>query len=193
MKNKKKIRGWPRQVKKLDKYASEMLIPNLIQYEKYGFTYGRFFIDPWYRLIKRNPPTWFFKVMIRYLDLAFDEWEKTFSNLNKPYDLQIWLFSSAFVRSEIYCAKVDDLGERRDLFTPSTIQKSFPDQIFGLKIKSKLEWTLYDDFSYFEEEEFLEMFGDGNISNKKYNEHFRSDGSKYYTFKLGEVWVGRTI
>ncbi|TDG36872.1 hypothetical protein EZJ43_06215 [Pedobacter changchengzhani] len=167
-------------------------MPTFEEYNKYGQTYNRFFIDPWYRPVKRNPPIWFFKLMVGHFKNAFDRWEEFFFNSAPPYDLQIWLFNKTFIRSEIYCAKVDHFGQTRNIFTPSTVQKSFPEQIFGGKIKAELEWVLCDDFNYFDEEDFLDIYGNlPTISKNKFIENFHADGRKYYTFKIGDVWVGR--
>lgn len=193
MKNRKKIRGWNRQIKQLNRFASERLFPNVQEYEIYGRTYCRFFIDPWYRLIKRNPPVWFFKLMIAHLSNAFSEWEAFFSNRNQPFDLQIWLFSKTFIKSEIYCAKVDENGEERHLFEVAKVQRQFPKLILGAEIEEKLAWTLFDDLEYLEESDLLEIYGTLDaISKKNYIQQVRPDGSKYYTLKIGEVWVGRS-
>src|ERR1700744_1323889 len=100
----KKIRGWKRRIKQLNAWGNRIQNPYLGRFKEVGdYTYDRCILYPFYTLEKRQPPLWFYKIMVKKFAEACFEWNKVFEALKSPYDLQLWLYDPSFMWSEIIC------------------------------------------------------------------------------------------
>jgi len=193
---KRKIRGWKRRVGHLDKWGELIKKPhtNYFLTERGRHTYERYTVSPFYSLVKRHPPLWFYKLIIAKLVTAYSEWRKTFNNLDVPYDLQLWLYDPAYIRSEIICHKMQQYGARKRFSWESDLSKPFPYK----KLESKhynlhdFEWILADDEHIHFEDDFEDagftaedLLADGYIRKQQ------GDGLIYYAKRLGDIWIGR--
>ncbi|WP_295772352.1 hypothetical protein [uncultured Mucilaginibacter sp.] len=193
---KKKVRGWKRRVHHLDRWGELIKEPHTKYFltERGRHTYERYTVSPFYNLVKRHPPLWFYKLIIAKLVTAYSEWQKTFDKLNVPYDLQLWLYDPSYIRSEIICHKMQQHGERKRFSWESDLSKPFPYEKLGSKHYNlqDFEWILADD----EHIHFEDDFEDANFTAEDlladgYIRKQQSDGLIYYAKRYGDIWIGR--
>jgi hypothetical protein len=193
----KKIRGWKRRVRHLDQWGELIKEP----YTKYFLTeqgrhtYERYTVSPFYNLVKRHPPLWFYKLIIAKLVIAYSEWQKTFNNLDVPCDLQLWLYDPAYIRSEIICHKMQQHGEQKRFSWESDLSKSFPYEKLGSNQYNLhgFEWILADDedICFKDDLEDADLTAD-NLLADEYIRKEQGDGLVYYAKRLGDIWIGRS-
>ncbi len=130
--NRKKIRGWKRRIKQIDKWGDQVRHPQIdyFLHEKVSHIYRRCNLSPFYKLTKLQPPLWFYKLIITYFTIAYVEWEKVFKDMGIPFDLQLWIYDPAYIRSEIVCYRMEQKGQRMQFAWESNLKKSFPYQKF---------------------------------------------------------------
>ncbi|MGN6179296.1 MAG: hypothetical protein ACTHNW_08950, partial [Mucilaginibacter sp.] len=97
----KKIRGWKRRIVQLDCWGEWINNPHLNYFEISGYTYKRCTLYPFYMLEKRHPPLWFYKLIIAKFVIAYKNWLPELNKTGISYDLMIWLYDPAYIRSEI--------------------------------------------------------------------------------------------
>lgn len=195
--NKKKIRGWKRKVKEVDRWFEVNKAPDLSQFESKGEEYVKIRIDPWNRLCERVPPDWYFRLVIQKLVLIHNLWEEIFESQKIPYDLQIWLNYPNTIRSEVVCARVDDIGGVRDTYyrkSPKNgpLPLSWADSVPELQ---KFTWQQHNDedlwfkqIQELDEDDINELLREGFIEEKVVLE---GRDETMYSKKVGNVWIGR--
>jgi hypothetical protein len=192
----KKIRGWKRRIRQLERWGKRIDQPYLKYFlsESGRDTYERCYLSPFYRLEKRQPPLWFYKLIVSKFISAFESWEKVFNELKIPHDLQIWLYDPGFIRSEIICHKMQRDGDVKRFSWESDIKKDFP----YAKLSSpdydltQFDWILADDAHVHFEDDFNyaeftleDLLADGYVKKTQH------DGIIYYTKRVGDIWIGR--
>lgn len=197
--NKKKVRGWKRQVAKINSWYHQVKTPDLSLLDEYRDEYVKIWIDPWYRLKKRNPPIWYFKLILDKFQSIFDDWEKAYKEYSKPYDLQIWLFDNSYISSEVVCAPVDKEGELRDNYFYDCDQSiEFPEWKYQSThfdpskfswLRRAHKWQQYEKLDELTNEEIQELISEG------YEKEIVFKGEKNenvcYSKVVDYVWVGR--
>ena len=190
----KKIRGWKRRVKQVERWGEWIRNPDLKYYDQSGFTYDRCTLSPFYMLVKRHPPLWFYKLIIEQFIIALYEWDKVFQDRGEPYDLILWLYDPAFIRSEIICYKVDKAGERMRFSWDSDLDKQFPVKKFESKKYNieLLNWELGDDQNiHFESELEDEDFSAQDLLKEGFIKKTQNKNEIYYAQRVGDLWMGR--
>ena len=192
----KKIRGWKRRVEHLNWWGEQIKQPYTKYFitERGRHTYERYRVSPFYRLIKRQPPLWFYKLIIAKIVAAYDNWQQTFDDLGIPYDLQLWIYDPDFIRSEIICYKMEEAGERKQFSWESTVDKPFPYNKFASKFYdlNKFEWLLADDEPIqFEDDCEDADFTVEDLLKEGYVKKEQNNGGIYYAKRLGDIWIGR--
>jgi hypothetical protein len=193
---KKKIRGWKRRIEQVEKWGKRIERPDLKYFNKVGdYTYDRCILYPFYVFEKRQPPLWFYKLIVAKFIKAYFLWDEVFQKLNVPYDLQLWIYDPHYMWSEIICRRVEKPGDLNGYSSSTYTVKPFPHQKFidGESRASELEWLLADEeaviFEYdFEDYETTEseVVNDGYVKHHHSEEH-----GFYFAKKIGNVWVGR--
>jgi len=197
--NKKKIRGWNKQIKKIDSWFGHYKMPNIELIEFWQDEYVKIWIDPWYRLVKRNPPLWYFKKILDKISLMHSIWESEFKKTPVPSDSQIWIFEKNFIRSELVCARVEKEGDIRDnFFERCKDVRDIPTEKFkGVNFDPNLfDWTLYyDAIHYFENYDDLSDTEIADLLKDGYKEEKVAEGTvdeqRKFWKPCGYVWVGR--
>ncbi|MEN9445151.1 MAG: hypothetical protein RIS47_2042 [Bacteroidota bacterium] len=129
--NRKKIRNWKRQVRKIDKWYADCLVPDVAQLDEWRDEYAKIWIDPWFRLQKRNPPLWYFRLILRRFNDLYAAWKIALDTYGIPYDLQLWLFERNYVESELVAAPVSDANDlKHTYFEPCVEERRFPTEKF---------------------------------------------------------------
>ena len=193
---KKKIRGWKRRIRQIDQWGERIKIPYLKYFikENGSHTYDRCIIYPFYTLDKRHPPLWFYKLIISKFITAYFEWEKAFSKLGLPYDLQLWLYDPAYIRSLITCYKMNEEGERKQFVWESTIEKPFPHHKLASPLYNlgQFEWILADDANVvFEDDLDIEETTVEELTADGFERKVQGENEVYYTQRVGDIWIGR--
>jgi hypothetical protein len=196
--DRKKIRGWKRRIRHIDDWFENNKVANLESFETRGEDYIKIRIDPWNRLCKQVPPAWYFRLIIKKLIAIHDDWKLTYDALNKPFDLQIWLYDPNNIMSEVVCASVDKKGEKREnYFRKSKDSLTFPSQKWSCYLYdlSRFTWELYDDEDFrFKNIEKLEEEDIRELMSKKYKAETTTINGQdeiMYSKKVDHVWIGR--
>lgn len=147
MQNKKKIRGWKRRKKQIDNWFNSSKAPNLDKFYSKGEDYVTVRIDPWNRLCERIPPNWYFRLILQKLVIIHNQWKAFYENQTTPYDLQLWLNFPNTIRSEVVCAKVNLVGEKReDSYRRSNTKKWLPQEfVANNDFLNRFSWEVFDD------------------------------------------------
>ncbi|TWR28236.1 hypothetical protein FPZ42_03205 [Mucilaginibacter achroorhodeus] len=192
--NKKKIRGWKRRLKYIDRWGKIIAIPSLVTFNKTGYDYERCYLPSFYKLIRRQPPLWVYKIIIGKFITAFNQWESIFKSHGSPFDLILWLYDPAYIQSEIICYKIDQIGEHKRFYWESKLSKPFPFQklfspFYDLE---QFEWILGDDSNIIFQSEIEDDGLDVNDYLKEgYTKHLHAQHGVYYEKRNGDIWIGR--
>jgi hypothetical protein len=194
----RKIRGWKRRVKQVDRWGDLIKQPNTewFKRESTKHMYERCFLSPFYLAEKRHPPLWFYKRIISKFITAYEAWAKDLTKLEMPFDLMLWIYDPAFIRSEIISWKVEEAGQQKRFVweSESESDKSFPYQRFDSPLYDlhQFEWTLADDENIHFEDDFEDAdFTAADLLAGGYIKKVQGSGEVYYAKRLGDIWIGR--
>ena len=190
MKNKVKVRGWKRQIKKLEQWKQKHL--NLTIDSVYRYEYVKIWLDPWYRLQKRNPPFWFRRLIVAALIEIYDSWNKQLVSLNEPFYLKIWFFEPHFIQSQVVAATGERIGYYEKLFVADTESKKFPFEKYahGSYDLTVFDWQLrVDEDFYFEQADEFTAEEFKRLRKKAFRVEQTEDDTML-TIKRGNIFVG---
>ncbi|WP_420124856.1 hypothetical protein [Longimicrobium sp.] len=117
--NRKKVRGWKRRIRQLERFrlAHRELDVEALRLDQRH--YVKIWLDPWSRLVRRNPPHWFRRrIVAAFIDIH-DAWRERLEAAGEPYYLEIWLFHPDFHDSQVVAAVGDAIGYYRTMFDPA--------------------------------------------------------------------------
>ena len=125
--------------------------------------------------------------------LLYDLWDRMFSNLNLPYDLQLWLYDPAFIRSEIICYKMEE-DQQKTFVWQSEKVKAFPFDKLSIKLHdlTAFDWTPADDAEVIFEND-LEDYGytENQLLTKGFIKKIQNKTQVFFSKKIGDIWIGR--
>jgi hypothetical protein len=201
MTNKKKIRGWKRQIKKIDEWKQQVLNLDMNYMEQHQRDYAKLWIDPFYRLIRRNPPVWYRRLILQAMFEVYMNWYKQMKVTGEPFYLKIWLYEPHFMNSQIVVAYRECLHFYDQTFDKADYEQRFSHDKYELgellDVLRKLDWQLHvDAIDYFESDlsdDFIELrdasINARNVRSKAYRV-FEVEGDVVYRVRVGDVWVG---
>ena len=196
--NNKKIRGWKRRKKHIDKWFDWNKGPDLDRFHSKGEDYVKIRLDPWNRLYERNPPNWYFRLILQKLLIIYKQWKLFYETQAVPYDLQLWLNFPNTIRCEVVCAKVESVGERReDYYRRSKVKKELPKEfVVNNDILDNFSWEVHDDDDiHFKELSFLDEYEVAELLQSGFQQqNVVVEGNEVimFTRKVGNVWIGRS-
>lgn len=161
--------------------------------------YVGLWIKPWYSR-KKNPPLPVFLGMLDGLTRMYKNWDKAFSQADQAYDLQLWVYDEHMMDSQLVCAAVEKLGDKKtDYFNLCPEQYKFQTEKYfkyGDYNPDDFEWTTYEVRDYlFEKKDKLSEKDIYKLLVDDWHEELYSPGKEdeqrafwhIYDF----VWVGR--
>ncbi|MGG3885056.1 hypothetical protein [Brevibacillus panacihumi] len=203
--NKKKIRGWKRKIKQIEQWKLRFLNLDIEQLNFNQRDYVKLWITPFYKLVRRNPPLWFSRMLLEAMIEVYHSWYRILSQLNEPFYLKIWLYHPNFINSQIVVAIRDCLNYYDEVFDKSNEEKKFPCEVFGKKeLLMQFSWELYIDskeywFSEFQEDLQLGLKTVRQVEALK-RKAYKSETvdltygkDQLYRIKVGDVWIGQSM
>jgi len=195
--NKKKIRNWKRQIRRVYQWKNShynLDLNNLLVNKR---TYTKIWIDPWYRLTRRNPPVWLCKLMFECMCEIYDNWKSQLEALDEPYYLKIWLYDPHFINSQIVVAIKEDIDYYENVFNKTKDIKQFPLQKYDPQGKiNNFKWKQFldEDFIFKKFNELTEPEIKEYSKKAHLIEEVSFDNGKYtdtcFRIRNGDVWVG---
>lgn len=203
--NKKKIRGWRRRIKQIEQWKQRFIDLDLEELFHNNRDYVKLWIDPFFRLTRRNPPIWYSRLLLEAMIEVYQSWYEQMQRLNEPFYLKIWLYHPNFIHSQIVVAFRECLHFYDNTFEESNDKKAFPSQLYG-KIAGlqDFKWELALESEYYRLAELQADVGLGFRTNKSIevikNKAYKQETIKVstgedsvYSVKLGDVWLGELI
>ena len=188
--NKKKVRGWKTQIRRMERWRTEYLTPDWPHFNHYGYAYCKIQIDPWNRLVKRQPPLWLGRQMIHGLLDICDAWVEAIPDA--AY-LRVWLMWPYLIGSQVGMSGPSRLDWYSEMFRPVESlswaeARGFPPQ-FGPELLERLkgyQWTeCLDEYSV-DSDDVSEAW----LSRRPHSSLTNEDGSFLTLVEQGRVWVG---
>ncbi|WP_410981780.1 hypothetical protein [Bacillus cereus] len=200
---KKKIRGWKRHKRKIDKWRRNVIDLDMNDIRENQRDYAKLWIHPFYSLARINPPNWYRRLLLNEMIDVYLSWYKKMEKENENFYLKIWLYEPDFMKSQIVVAYKDCVKFYDDTFDKQTNEKTFPFHKYE-SFKDKLalfEWEAHIDVDVYWGGELKEDMNLGfktkdevdEIINQSYkNEKIKlNDGYDIlYNVNVGDVWVG---
>lgn len=72
--NKKKIRGWKRRIKQIEQWKQRHIALDMERLVRHNRDYVKIWIDPFYRLTRRNPPIWYSRLILGAMIEIHQSW-----------------------------------------------------------------------------------------------------------------------
>lgn len=192
--NRKKIRGWKRRIRQLNRWGDYIQKPDMQYFDRSGgYTYDRCTMDPFYRLVKRHPPLWFYRLIINKFISACHNWQRVFNDSGLNYDLQLQLYDPSYILSKIICYRVEDKNDRITFAWENDDEKPFPYRKFNNPaLLEQFDWVLADEeLVVFESELEDEDYTAEELLADKYVAKESEKHGIYYAKRIGDIWIGR--
>lgn len=133
--NQKKVRGWKRRIRQLERLRLAHRELDVDALRQGGVDYVKIWLDPWNRLVPRNPPYWYRRrILAAFIDI-FDAWRERLEGAGEPHYLELWLFDPDFHRTQVVAVMGDRIASYQTLFDPAEARAARPP-------------ARYDDASY---------------------------------------------
>ena len=117
--NRKKVRGWKRRIRQLERFRLEHRELDVEALRRGYKHYVKIWLDPWSRLVPRNPPYWFRRrILAAFIDIL-GTWRERLEAAGEPYYLEIWLFHPDFHDTQVVVAVGEAIGYYRTMFEPA--------------------------------------------------------------------------
>ncbi|RNB92477.1 hypothetical protein EDM56_01930 [Brevibacillus fluminis] len=188
----------------LDQWRLRFLHLDIDQLKDNQRDYVKLWIDPFYRLVRRNPPLWYSRLLLESMIEVYHSWYRELSRLNEPFYLKIWLYHPNFINSQIVVAIRDCLHNYDNVFDKSNEVKEFPYKALGnQEILGQFLWELHIDSDNYWISDILEDIQLGFKTEKQVEtlkrRAYKSETvevsygkDELYKIKVGDIWVGQS-
>lgn len=197
--NRKKLRGAKRQLGRVERWRQAHLSPDLRHLDLYGYDYVKLTIDPWDRLVKRQPPVWLRREMTHALLDMYESWhEATRDNAEVSY-LRVWLSWPEFTASQVVVSTSLRAAYYEGMFVDVEQPRGLPADLGAplLERLAQFEWReVLNEYPVNVED----LRGDNGhidwddvrrwLSKRKYRREVLPDGTTIYWLQYGRTWVG---
>lgn len=188
------MRGGKRQIRRVQRWREARLEPDLNHLRRFGQEYVKLTIDPWYRLVKRQPPVWLRREMTLALLDVYESWRRKVEALPEVEYLRVWLSWPNFIDSQVVMATGRQAQHYQDVFLPVAEPKGLPSEL-GPQLLARLsefewqeclsEYPVYKDDLTADELHWL--------FKRRYRPGRLYDGTEVYWIEQGRVWVGQKL
>jgi hypothetical protein len=190
--NRKKVRGWKRRIRQLERFRlahRELDVQGLRAGER---TYVKIWLDPWSRLVPRNPPHWFRRRILAALMDIHGAWRETLEGLGEPYYLELWLFHPDFYKTQVVAAVGDCIDFYRNVFEPAehavpSPRALYEDPAYDL---DRLRWRAGTEIHVVPAADVEDFDYAAELARRADRVQQASWGDMLYVFELGTVWQG---
>ncbi|NRG28307.1 hypothetical protein HRF69_14390 [Bacillus circulans] len=200
---KKKIRGWKRHKRKIERWKQNAINLDMDYLRNYQRQYEKLWIHPFYKLERRNPPNWYKSLLLDAMIEVYLEWHQKMKKEEEDFYLKLWLYDPHFINSQIVVAYRNCLDFYDKTFKRRQENKEFPfDKFHSLRDKlEQFEWDLHIESDYYDENDLNEWLEEGALTEKEVS---RIKGKAYdavrikdedgsflqYSLDKGDVWIG---
>lgn len=200
---KKKIRGWKRHKRKIERWKQNAINLDMDYLRNYQRQYEKLWIHPFYKLERRNPPNWYQSLLLDAMIEVYLEWHQKMKKEEEDFYLKLWLYDPHFINSQIVVAYRNCLDFYDKTFKRRQENKEFPfDKFHSLRDKlEQFEWDLHIESDYYDENDLNEWLEEGALTEKEVS---RIKGKAYdavrikdedgsflqYSLDKGDVWIG---
>ncbi len=191
--NRKKVRGWKRRLRQLERFRLIYSVLDIQRLRAREVEYVKLWLDPWHRLVKRNPPFWYRRrVVAAFIDIL-QSWKAQLDGLNEPYYLRFWLFDPRFYSTQVVAAVGSRILFYERSFNDAPGMESSPPKPYhdaGYDLHA-LQWHTVLDEEYFLASVDAESEEDRvYLRNAASREEIAPDGDTLYIMKRGLIWIG---
>lgn len=190
--NRKKVRGWKRRLRELERFRLAHRELNLDALRRSEYEYVKLWLDPWSRLVPRDPPVWFRRrVLAAFLDILAS-WQRTLEASGEPFYLRLWLFYPRFHRTQVVAAVGDRIAWYRNTFEAAPGARPLPPHLRDPAYElDALQWEPCLDTDVLLEDDALDSRELGRIQRRASRVEQTSWGKTLFLFDRGFVWLGR--
>lgn len=140
--NRKKVRGGKRQLGRVRKWHDAHLEPDLAYLRRFGQEYVKLTIDPWDRLVQRQPSVWLRRAMTLALLSVYESWQRKAAQHPEIEYLRVWLSWPNFTDSQVVMATGQRAQHYRSVFLPVAQPRGLPSDLGPALLErlSEFEW-----------------------------------------------------
>lgn len=129
--NRKKVRGWKRRIRQLEQFRLAHRELDVEALRRGGRHYVKIWLDPWRRLVPRNPPYWYRRrIVAAFIDIL-GAWRERLDAAGEPYYLELWLFHPDFYDTQVVAAVGEEIAYYRTPFDPAEGVPAQPPAVYG--------------------------------------------------------------
>lgn len=210
----RKVRGHKRRWKSIERWIENDKHLDLEYLKENECDYSKIAVNPWNCIsfsdcMIPEPKRDSKQRIISGLIEIYNSWKISLDNLQEPYYLKIWLFNQRFSNSQVVCAIGNRQNYYENLFYKPECVKELNSDSFGI-IKDKIiqfDWDYRLDEEHLDfcdlklpfianNEELIEI--EKNRIEKLLKKSHRvsqydepiEDIKEYYSFKIGDIWIG---
>ncbi|MBK9579495.1 MAG: hypothetical protein IPO40_20690 [Fibrobacteres bacterium] len=184
--NTKKIRGLKKYHDILNRWKCTILSNSEVNLSNSNRWHEKQIIDPFYRLVRRQPPFWIQNIQLENLIEIGSTWKNIYNQANTNGRVFLWLFPDPFIQSQVVAVKDEMKSFYDGTFEPAPSAFALNPDFQKIIDKSKLAPQSKYQVQCLTEDEFAE--------NQRYNEKHlirteESNGTKTYVLKIHDVFV----
>jgi hypothetical protein len=192
--NKKKVRGWKRRIRQLERLRlayRELDVEWLRGAER---QYVKIWLDPWSRLVPRNPPYWYRRrVLAAFVDI-YASWRRVLEASGEPYYLELWLFHPDFHSTQVVAAVGSMLKFYDKVFEPAPNGAPRPPALYDDPDYDldRFRWRAGTEvYVRLKSIEVVDAEDEARLAREADRvETSRYTGDTMYIFEMGSVWQG---
>lgn len=195
---KRKIRGWKRRVKKIERWKQAYLALDREALAKYNRDYVKVWIAPFFSLQVYTLPFWYKRLVIQALLEIYASWKQTLDEGDESYYLKIWVFEKDIMRSQVMVSVGELLHFYDQSFEELTPVDGLPTRL-AIETAEELNWDQGFTVDAWYEGEMQEEIKDGLYTEEEIQAIKDSaysvqeyKGEPVYLVKDGIVWVGES-
>lgn len=190
--NRKKVRGWKRRLRELERFRQRYLELDVDALRQDELRYVKLWLDPWSRLVPRDPPAWFRRrVLAAFLDLLY-AWDRALRATGEPYYLRLWLYHPRFHRTQVVAAMGGRIAWYQGMFAPAPGARPLPPPQYGDPAYDldATEWEPCLDTDVLLPDDAVDMRELGRLVRGASRVESTRAGQALLLFDRGHVWLG---